>query len=74
MAKKKETKPEKLKALTTNKGIPKVEAKSEKLKVITTKDLKRPPKPKVAKSYKPGENVVITTGDFKPRKFKDMRK
>ena len=74
MAKKKETKPEKLKTLTTNTGIPKAEVKPKKLKMITTTDLPRPRKIKAAKSYKPGENIVITTGDFKPRKFKDMNK
>ena len=74
MAKKKEAKSEKLKTLTTNEGIPKAEIKPKKLKVITTTDLPRPRKIKAAKSYKPGENTVITTGDFKPRKFKDMNK
>ena len=74
MAKKKEMKPEKLESVTTNKGIPKAEAKPEKLSVITISDLSRPPKIKAAKSHKPGENVVITTSDFKPRKFKDMAK
>jgi len=74
MAKKKEAKSEKLKTLTTNEGIPKAEAKPEKRKVITTTDLPRPQKTKPKKPYKRGEDTVITTGDFKPRKFKDMRK
>ncbi len=73
MAKKKEAKPEKLKAITTNEGIPKVKVKPKKLGVITTSDIPKQPQPKVAKSYKPGENTVIMTGDFKPRKFKDCR-
>lgn len=73
MAKKKESKSEKLKVVTTNEGIPKAEVKSEKLKVITTTDLPRLRKINI-KPHKPGENIVITTGDFKPRKFKDMRK
>jgi len=74
MAKKKEMKPEKLKTLTTNEGVPKPKVKPKKLDVITTTDLPRPRKIKVAKSYKPSENTVITTGNFKPRKFKDMAK
>ena len=80
MAKKKEMKPEKLESVTTNKGIPKAKAKPEKLSVITISDLPRPRKItkaerlRITKSRKSGENIVITTGDFKPRKFKDMAK
>lgn len=74
MAKKKELKSEKLKSATTNKDIPKAKVKPEKLGVITTSDLPRLRKIKVAKSHKPGENIIITTSDFKPRKFKDMAK
>ena len=74
MAKKKEMKPEKLESVTTNKGIPKAKAKPEKLNVITISNLSRPPKIKAAKSYKPGENTIITTGDMKPRKWKDISK
>ena len=75
MAKKKESsvKSEKLKTLTTNEGIPKVKVKPKKLGIIEVKDIPKQPQPKAAKSYKPGDNVIITTGDFKPRKFKDCR-
>ena len=75
MAKKKEksAKPEKLKMVTTNKDIPKADVKPKKLGIIEVKDIPKQPQPKVAKSYKPGENTVIMTGDFKPRKFKDCR-
>ena len=76
MARKKETtnsKPEKLKVLTTSE-IPKAQNKEKKLDVITSSDLKRPPKTKAAKSYKPSEDTIITTGTMKPRKWKDVPK
>ena len=76
MARKKETtssKPQKLKVLTTSE-VPKVKEKEKKLDVISSSDLKRPPKIKAAKSYKPSEDTIITTGIMKPRKWKDVPK
>lgn len=62
--------PEALETLIVDETIPKNEAKEEELKVIRTSDLKpahelkKPPKP-----HNPEEDVIITTADFKPRKW-----
>jgi len=76
MARKKEateTKPEKLKVLTTSE-VPKAANKKEGLNIITSSDLVRPPEIKAKKSYKPSEDTIITTADMKPRKWKDVPK
>lgn len=54
--------------------IPKGKAAKGKNTVITTSDLKRSAPIKAAKSYKPGEDqIIVSGGDLKPRKYKDVK-
>lgn len=69
-----EAKPEKLETLVINEDLEDPDCKKEDLGLITTGDLPVPKRGKAAKSYDPGEDVMITTADFKPRKIKDSQK
>lgn len=77
MAYKKKVKKEdlSLKTKTTNDGLAKPVAATGKNKIFTTDGLKRPEKAEMAKTYKPGEDVIIKMGrNEKPRKWRDKKK
>ena len=63
-----------LDTLVIDQNSEKPKAEKKDLGIVTTDDLKRPPKTKIPKPHDFSEDVMITTGDFKPRKYKDMRK
>lgn len=69
-----EAKPEKLGTLVIDEGIERAEGKKEKLGMITTADLKTPPRIKRNKAHDAANDTIITTGDFKPRKWGESRK
>jgi len=68
-----EAKPEKLDVLTIDEGIEKAVGEKKDLGVITTSDLPAPQRIK-SKPHDPLDDIMITTADFKPRKFRDMKK
>jgi hypothetical protein len=70
----KDVKPEKLDVIRIDENIAKSEGEIEELRVITTGDLKRPKKPEKAETHNPEEDVMITTADFKPRKWGKVKK